>query len=157
MYRTGSGTDVHAFAEGRPLVLGGVTIPADKGLAGHSDADVVVHAVCDALLGAAALGDIGRWFPDTDEQYSGISSAILLEKVVAEIRKRGFGVVNVDVTILAQAPKLSPYIDAMRDTLSPLLHVEKDAVSIKATTTEGLGFVGRGEGIEARAVCLIKR
>ena len=138
-------------------MLGGVTIPSDRGLAGHSDADVVIHAVCDALLGAAALGDIGRWFPDTDEQYRGISSAILLEKVVVEIRKLGFGVVNVDVTILAQAPKLSPYIDAMRDTLSPLLHVEKDAVSIKATTTEGLGFVGRGQGIEARAVCLIKR
>ena len=155
MYRIGYGTDVHALVTGRPLVVGGVTIPYDKGLAGHSDADVLVHAICDALLGAAGLGDIGRWFPDSDDQYKNIDSTILLEQVMSALHESGYACVNIDATILAEAPKFAPYIDQMGEKLAPILHVDSDCINIKATTTEGLGAIGRGEGIEARAVCLI--
>ncbi|MEJ5366288.1 MAG: 2-C-methyl-D-erythritol 2,4-cyclodiphosphate synthase [Desulfosoma sp.] len=155
--RIGMGWDVHAFAEGRPLVLGGVTIPFDRGLLGHSDADVLCHALCDALLGAAALGDIGIHFPDSDSQYRGVSSLVLLGAVRDLIRQAGYGIVNVDVTVLAQKPKIAPYILPMRRTLARILEVAEDAVSVKATTTEGLGFVGRQEGIAACAVALLHR
>lgn len=155
--RIGMGWDVHAFAEGRPLVLGGVTIPFDRGLLGHSDADVLCHALCDALLGAAALGDIGRHFPDSDPQYKGVSSLVLLGAVRDLIRQAGYGIVNVDVTVLAQKPKIAPYILPMRRTLAQALDVGEEAVSVKATTTEGLGFVGRQEGIAACAVALLHR
>ena len=156
MYRIGHGIDVHAFAPDRDFFLGGIKIPYEKGLDGHSDADVVIHALCDAILGAAGLGDIGCWFPDTDKKFKNIRSTILLEKVVNEIQKKEFKIVNIDITILAQLPKLKPYINDMRKTLSALLKIEKDAINIKATTTEHLGFVGRKEGIEAHAVCMIK-
>jgi 2-C-methyl-D-erythritol 2,4-cyclodiphosphate synthase len=155
MYRIGYGVDVHALVDGRPLIIGGILVPFEKGLAGHSDADVLIHAVCDALLGAAGLGDIGRWFPDSDEQYKDIDSSLLLERVVSELNERGFSIVNIDASILAEVPKLSPYIDQMREKLAPILHIETGNINIKATTTEGLGAIGRGEGIEARAVCLI--
>ena len=155
MLRIGYGIDVHALVNGRPLIVGGVTIPYEKGLAGHSDADVLVHAICDALLGAAGLGDIGRWFPDSDLQFKNIDSTILLKQVVEELESRQFKTVNVDATILAEAPKFAPYIDQMREKLAPLIQITADCINIKATTTEGLGFVGRSEGIEARAVCLI--
>ena len=147
---------MHPFCEGRPCVLGGVTVPAQRGLAGHSDADVVVHALCDALLGAAALPDIGVMFPPTDERYRGIASTRLLEQVVAALRGKGLQVVNVDITIMAEEPRLTTYITAMRETLAPLLGVSPDAVGVKATTTEQLGFVGRAEGIETHAVCLLR-
>jgi len=155
MYRIGQGIDVHAFTSGRNLYLGGIKIPYEKGLAGHSDADVVIHSLCDALLGAAGLGDIGCLFPDTDEQYKDIRSTILLEKVVNEIHKIGYEIVNADITILAQSPKLNPFISAMRDTLAWIL--KTNSINIKATTTENLGFVGREEGIEAHAICLLKK
>jgi 2-C-methyl-D-erythritol 2,4-cyclodiphosphate synthase len=155
MLRIGYGIDVHALVDGRPLIIGGILIPFEKGLAGHSDADVLMHAVCDALLGAAGFGDIGRWFPDSDEQYKDIDSSFLLERVVSELHDRGYSIVNIDATILAEAPKLSPYIEQMREKLALILQIDTDRINIKATTTEGLGFAGRGEGIEARAVCLI--
>ncbi len=153
--RVGQGFDVHAFAEGRPLILGGVEVPWRQGLAGHSDADVLIHAICDALLGAAGLGDIGRHFPDTDARYAGADSRLLLGEVIRLLRELGWSVVNVDATVIAQAPKLAPHIDRMRAVLAGLLATE--AVSIKATTTEKLGFAGRGEGIAAQAVALIRR
>ncbi|WP_448383597.1 2-C-methyl-D-erythritol 2,4-cyclodiphosphate synthase [Desulfosoma sp.] len=156
-FRIGMGWDVHAFAEGRPLVLGGVTIPFDRGLLGHSDADVLCHALCDALLGAAALGDIGLHFPDSDPRYRGVSSLVLLEAVRDRIRGAGYGIVNVDVTVLAQKPKIAPYILPMRRTLARVLELAEEAVSVKATTTEGLGFVGRQEGIAACAVALLHK
>ena len=156
-FRIGMGWDVHAFAEGRPLVLGGVTIPFDRGLLGHSDADVLCHALCDALLGAAALGDIGLHFPDSDPRYRGVSSLVLLEAVRDRIRGAGYGIVNVDVTVLAQKPKIAPYILPMRRTLARILELAEEAVSVKATTTEGLGFVGRQEGIAACAVALLHK
>jgi len=156
-FRIGMGWDVHAFAEGRPLVLGGVTIPFDRGLLGHSDADVLCHALCDALLGAAALGDIGIHFPDSDPRYRGVSSLVLLEAVRDRIRGAGYGIVNVDVTVLAQKPKIAPYILPMRRTLARVLELAEEAVSVKATTTEGLGFVGRQEGIAACAVALLHK
>jgi len=156
-FRIGMGWDVHAFAEGRPLVLGGVTIPFDRGLLGHSDADVLCHALCDALLGAAALGDIGIHFPDSDPRYRGVSSLVLLEAVRDRIRQAGYGIVNVDVTVLAQKPKIAPYIAPMRRTLARILELAEEAVSVKATTTEGLGFVGRQEGIAACAVALLHK
>ena len=154
--RIGHGYDVHRLKEGRKLILGGVEIPWEKGLDGHSDADVLLHAVMDALLGAAVLGDIGRWFPDTDPQYRGISSMVLLEKVAELLRARGYRVGNVDVTVIAQRPKLLPHIPKMRENLSRVLKVGPERVNIKATTEEGLGFTGTGEGMAAHAVCLLE-
>jgi len=148
--------DVHAFAAERKLIIGGVEIPHEKGLAGHSDADVLIHAVCDAILGAAGLGDIGLHFPDSDEKYHNIDSKILLQEVIAKIHKEKFEVVNIDCTIIAQSPKLSPYINSMREILSAILDINKNNLNIKATTTENLGFTGRKEGIEAHAICLLQ-
>lgn len=153
--RVGIGYDVHAFAAGRKLILGGVEIPHDEGLVGHSDADVVLHAVCDAILGAAAMGDIGKHFPDSEEQYRGISSMKLLRKVLELIGRKGYRVGNIDVTIIAQKPKLAPYINKMIYSISEGTKLEESRISIKATTTEGLGFTGRSEGIAACAVALI--
>ena len=153
--RIGHGYDAHAFAQGRPLILGGVTIPHDKGLAAHSDGDAVIHALCDALLGAAALGDIGKYFPDTDNQFKNIDSRSLLRTVVALLEKEGHKINNVDITVLAQAPKLAPFIDDMRQNLADDLKTVMDNVSIKASTTERMGFIGREEGIAAYAVALL--
>ena len=153
--RIGNGFDVHRLVEGRKLILGGVEIPYEKGLEGHSDADVAVHALMDALLGAASLPDIGRLFPDTDDSYKGISSLILLEKVGEKLREEGFQISNVDVTIICQAPKLAPHIESMKGNIAKALELEKRYVGLKATTTEKLGFTGRGEGIAAEAVCLL--
>ena len=154
--RIGHGYDVHRLAPGRRLVLGGVEIPYEKGLLGHSDADVLTHAVCDALLGAAALGDIGRWFPDTDERYQDADSLLLLAQVIGLLHGKGFAPVNIDATVVAQAPKLAPYIERMRANVARTCALPVDAVSVKATTEEGLGFTGTGEGMCAHAVCLIK-
>jgi len=154
--RVGHGYDVHCLVEGRPLILGGVTIPFAKGLLGHSDADVLLHAVADALLGAAALGDIGQLFPDIDPAYEGISSLALLERTGAALRAAGFRTVNIDATVLAQAPKLAPYRMAMRENIARALGLETERVSVKATTEEGLGFTGEGRGIAAHAVALIE-
>ena len=153
--RTGFGYDVHALKEGRDLILGGVKIPHEKGLDGHSDADVLIHALMDALLGAAALGDIGKLFPDSDNSFKGIDSRILLRKVREVLNINNFGIGNVDITVAAQAPKLAPFIDEMRDNLSEDLGIDKSFVSVKATTTEHLGFEGRKEGISAYAICTI--
>lgn len=153
--RIGQGYDVHRLVEGRDLILGGVKIPYEKGLLGHSDADVLVHAVMDALLGAAALGDIGQHFPDTDERYKGISSIALLQKVGSLLEERGFVVENVDATIIAQRPKLASFRPQMAENVAAALHLEAGRVSIKATTEEGLGFTGSGEGIAAQAVALL--
>ena len=153
--RIGHGYDVHRLTEGRRLILGGVEILWEKGLLGHSDADVLLHAVTDALLGAAALGDIGRHFPDTDPDLEGIDSMILLKKAVEMLEARGYSVGNVDATIIAQKPKLAPYIDRMRDGIAETLRVRPDQVNVKATTEERLGFTGRQEGISAHAVCVI--
>lgn len=155
--RVGHGFDVHAFADNRKLIIGGVDIPYELGLAGHSDADVLLHAICDALLGAAGLGDIGRHFPDTDAAFSGIDSRILLRRVAAQLRQRGWRVGNVDATIIAQAPKMAPHIARMTAHIADDLGIAIDRVNVKATTTEKLGFTGRGEGIAAEAVCLIER
>lgn len=157
MQRIGKGYDVHRLAADRPLVLGGVTIAHPTGLAGHSDADVLTHAVIDALFGAAALGDIGHHFPDTDPAYAGVSSIVLLQKTRELLAAAGSAIVNIDATIIAQAPKLAPYIDEMRTNVADALHIDKNCVGIKATTTEGLGFTGRKEGIAAEAVCLISK
>lgn len=154
--RIGQGYDVHRLTEGRDCIICGVNIPYEKGLLGHSDADVALHALSDALLGAAALGDIGRHFPDTDEKYKGADSRALLREVVKKISEKGYAVENADVTIVAQRPKMSPYIEEMRRNVSEDLNVDIDAVNIKATTTEKLGFEGRGEGISATAVVLLK-
>lgn len=154
--RIGHGYDVHRLVAGRPLILGGVEIPWEKGLLGHSDADVLTHAVMDALLGAAALGDIGALFPDSDPAYRGADSLKLLERVAALIRERGYVVGNIDATVLAQAPKLRPYIDAMRDRLAAACDVDAGRIGVKATTEEGLGFTGSGEGMAAHAVCLLE-
>ena len=153
--RIGHGYDVHRLVGGRKLILGGVEIPWGKGLLGHSDADVLTHAVMDALLGAAALGDIGKWFPDTDPAYAGADSLMLLRSVTARLREYGYQIGNIDATILTQRPKLAPYIDAMRQKLAQACAVSEDAVSVKATTEEKLGFTGTGEGIAAHAVCLL--
>jgi len=153
--RIGHGYDVHRLVEERPLILGGVTIPYEKGLLGHSDADVLTHAVMDALLGAAALGDIGKLFPDNDPVYRGADSVKLLERVVARVRGEGYSIGNLDVTVLCQRPKLAPYIPAMREILAAACGIEINGISIKATTEEGLGFTGSGEGIAAHAVCLL--
>jgi len=154
--RIGFGYDVHALVEGRPLVLGGVKIPYLYGLQGHSDADVLLHAISDALLGAIAEGDIGRHFPDTDPQYKNIRSTILLRKVVDKVREKGFHIANIDATILAQRPKLSEHIPRMAKEIAGVLEVEAERVNVKATTPEGLGFVGREEGISAYAIALIE-
>lgn len=155
--RIGHGFDVHAFAAGRRLILGGVDIPNELGLLGHSDADVLLHAICDALLGAAGLGDIGKHFPDSDPQYKGIDSRKLLRHVGELLDGEGWKTGNVDATIIAQAPRMAPYIANMRENIAKELHLEVDLVNVKATTTEKLGFTGRGEGIAAEAVCLINR
>ena len=155
--RVGHGFDVHAFAENRKLIIGGVDIPHDLGLAGHSDADVLLHAICDALLGAAGLGDIGRHFPDTDAAFFGIDSRILIRRVAEQLRQRNWRVGNVDATIIAQAPKMAPHIARMTAHIADDLGVAIDRVNVKATTTEKLGFTGRREGIAAEAVCLIER
>ena len=154
-FRIGHGYDVHALAEGLPLVLGGVRIPHTAGFVAHSDVDVAIHAVCDALLGAAALGDIGLHFPDTSDDFAGIDSRILLQRVAALLRKQGYAVGNVDCTIRMQQPKLRPYVDAMRAAMADAMGVEVDRVSVKATTTERLGFEGREEGVSVSAVALI--
>ena len=154
--RIGNGYDVHKLTENRDLIIGGVKIPYDKGLLGHSDADVLLHAVCDALLGAAALGDIGRHFPDNNPEYKGIDSRILLRNVAKLIRQNGFEIENIDATVIAQAPKISPYIDNMRQNIADDCGIEIAQVNVKATTEEGLGFTGNGQGISAAAVCLIK-
>ncbi len=154
--RIGHGYDVHRLVEGRPLILGGVNIPYEKGLLGHSDADVLTHAVMDAMLGAAALGDIGGMFPDTDPAYAGADSLALLRQVAERIRAAGYAVGNIDATVLAQRPKLKPYIDGMRQRLAEAMGIDSAMVSVKATTEEGLGFTGTGEGIAAHAVCLLE-
>ena len=153
--RIGHGYDAHPLKQGRPLVLGGVTVPYQKGLDGHSDADVVIHALCDALLGATGLGDIGTYFPSTDESYKDIDSRLLLKQVLNYIRKSNFSIGNVDITILAQEPKLAEHIPAMKKNLADDLKTDKSLINIKATTTEGMGFIGRKEVISAHAVVLI--
>lgn len=153
--RIGFGYDVHEFAEGRQLILGGVAVPYDKGLLGHSDADVLLHAVMDALLGAAGLGDIGRHFPDTDPNYENIESTILLKETIRILADKGYICHNLDCTIAAQAPKLKEYLDDMKENIAEILKVDGSLINIKATTTEGLGFVGRKEGMAAYAVCTI--
>ncbi|MGN0659774.1 MAG: 2-C-methyl-D-erythritol 2,4-cyclodiphosphate synthase [Emergencia sp.] len=155
--RIGTGFDVHCLTEGRRLILGGVDIPFEKGLLGHSDADVLIHALMDALLGAAGLGDIGRLFPDTDDTYKGISSLLLLEKVAERLAEEGFTLGNADITVICQRPKLAPYVETMRENIARAVKTETGRISIKATTTEKLGFTGRGEGIAAEAVCLLNR
>ena len=154
-FRIGHGYDVHRLVENRKLILGGVTVPYERGLLGHSDADVLTHAVMDAVLGAAALGDIGRHFPDTDEAYRGADSIILAAHVRDLLSARGYRVNNIDATVIAQRPKLAPYIDTMRDNLARVFGVEPDAVNVKATTEEKLGFTGSGDGIAAHAVATI--
>lgn len=153
--RVGMGYDVHRLVEDRALIMGGVHIPFEKGLLGHSDADVLLHAVMDALLGAAAMGDIGKHFPDNDPAYKGISSMVLLEKVGTLLTEKGFLIENIDATIIAQAPKMRPYIDEMRENVARVLGMDVGHVNVKATTEEGLGFTGTGEGISAQAICLL--
>ncbi|MBE6554835.1 MAG: 2-C-methyl-D-erythritol 2,4-cyclodiphosphate synthase [Ruminococcaceae bacterium] len=155
--RIGHGYDVHRLTVGRPLILGGVTIEHEKGLLGHSDADVLVHAIMDALLGAAALGDIGKLFPDKDPTYRGADSLLLATEVSRRIREVGYEISNIDATVIAQAPKLAPHIPLMRERISEALAIPVDAVSVKATTEEGLGFSGKKEGIAAHAVCLLEK
>ena len=157
MFRIGHGYDVHKLTENRDLIIGGVKIPHEKGLLGHSDADVLLHAISDALLGAAALGDIGKHFPDTSSEFKGIDSKILLDRVMELIGKEGWHVINVDITIAMQKPKLAPYIVPMRECLAEIMEISPARVSVKATTTEKLGFVGRGEGCEVYAVALLGR
>ena len=157
MFRIGHGYDVHKLVEGRRLVLGGVDIPHNTGLLGHSDADVLLHAIADALLGAAAMGDIGKHFPDNDAKYKGADSLVLLKRVVTKLSCAGYKVVNVDATVIAQAPKLAPHIAKMRSNIARALEVELDCVNVKATTEEGLGFTGDKLGIAAHAVCLIEK
>lgn len=153
--RIGTGYDVHRLIEGRKLIIGGVEIPFEKGLLGHSDADVLIHAVMDALLGAAGMGDIGLHFPDTNPAYKGISSVLLLKNVGALLEEKGFLIENIDATIIAQAPKMRPYIDNMRENIANALGIEIGQVNIKATTEEGLGFTGQGEGISSQAICML--
>ena len=155
--RIGHGYDVHRYVPGRALILGGVEIPFELGLEGHSDADVLLHAVMDALLGAAGLGDIGLHFPDTDMRYKGIRSTVLLAEVAKKIREKGYRVGNVDVTVIAQRPKLRPYIPQMTENLAMQLSVDADCVNVKATTEEGLGFTGKLEGLACHAVCLLEK
>lgn len=154
--RVGTGYDVHRLTENRKLILGGVEIPYEKGLLGHSDADVLVHAIMDAILGAAALGDIGKHFPDNDQNCKDISSIILLKKVASIIRENGYTIGNIDSTIVAQRPKVGPFIEQMRKTIASALEIDVSKVSVKATTEEGLGFTGEGLGIAAQAICLLE-
>lgn len=154
--RIGHGYDVHAFIAGRPLILGGVNIPYEKGLAAHSDGDAVIHALCDAMLGAAALGDIGSHFPDTDKKFKNIDSRILLRRTAGLLQEKSYRLINADITIVAQAPKMSPHIAAMRDNLAVDLKTDAANINIKATTSEGMGFIGRLEGIAVHAVALIE-
>jgi len=154
--RVGFGYDVHAFVKGRPLFLGGIEIPYLFGLQGHSDADVLLHAICDALIGAIGEGDIGKHFPDTDPQYRDIRSTVLLKRVIYKIKEKGFHLVNIDATLVAQRPKLSEFISRMVKQIADVLEIEPGRVNVKATTTEGLGFAGRGEGIGAYAVALVE-
>ncbi|WP_123042153.1 2-C-methyl-D-erythritol 2,4-cyclodiphosphate synthase [Cohnella candidum] len=157
MIRIGQGFDVHQLVEGRPCIIGGVTIPYEKGLLGHSDADVLLHAISDAVLGALALGDIGKHFPDTDPAYAGADSVVLLRRVWALAKEKGYRLGNADATIIAQAPKMAPHIPAMVKVIADVLEGDEDQVNVKATTSEKLGFTGRGEGIAAQAVvCLVK-
>jgi 2-C-methyl-D-erythritol 2,4-cyclodiphosphate synthase len=156
MIRIGQGFDVHQLVEGRRCVIGGVDIPHEKGLDGHSDADVLLHAICDALLGAAALGDIGKHFPNTDERYKGIDSRQLLTHVAKLLQAKHYSIVNIDATVIAEAPKLAAYIEQMRANIAADCQILLDMVNVKATTTEKLGFTGRGEGIAAEAICLIQ-
>ena len=153
--RIGMGYDVHKLTEGRDLILGGVNIPWEKGLLGHSDADVLIHAVMDALLGAAALGDIGKHFPDTDPAYKGISSILLLKHVGNLLKENGYEIGNIDATIIAQKPKMAPHIPTMRQNMADALGIEVSQMNVKATTEEGLGFTGKGEGISSQAICLL--
>ena len=155
--RIGHGYDVHRLVEDRKLIMGGVDIPWEKGLLGHSDADVLLHAIADAILGALAMGDIGRHFPDTDPAFKGADSMKLLAHVVGLVREKGYAVGNLDATIIAQKPKMAPHIQAMRDNIAKVCGVEVDRINVKATTEEGLGFTGRGEGISAHAVVLMER
>ena len=155
--RIGSGYDVHKLVEKRKLILGGVEIPYEKGLLGHSDADVLIHAIMDALLGAAALGDIGKHFPDSYDNFKNISSLVLLQNVCLLLKNSGYTTINIDSTIIAQRPKLAAYIDLMRSNIAEALEISVDSVNVKATTEEGLGFTGSGEGIAAQAVCLIEK
>ncbi len=155
-FRIGQGYDVHAFGPGHQVVLGGITIPHDRGLVAHSDGDVVLHALCDALLGALALGDLGRWFPDSSEQWRGADSMVLLDRVYAEVSGRGWRLGNADLTVICQKPKIAPHVEAMRRAVAARLGADTGCVSIKATTTEGLGFTGRGEGIAAMAIVLLE-
>ncbi|SCK20532.1 2-C-methyl-D-erythritol 2,4-cyclodiphosphate synthase [Vogesella sp. LIG4] len=154
-FRIGQGYDVHRLVEGRPLILGGVTIPHDKGLLGHSDADALLHAITDAVLGAAALGDIGRHFPDTDPTFKGADSGVLLQEAMRRVRAAGWQLVNVDSTIIAQQPKLAPHIDAIRARIAALLDIDVGCVNVKGKTNEKLGYLGRAEAIETQAVCLL--
>ena len=155
--RIGHGYDVHRLVPQRALILGGVTVPFEKGLLGHSDADVLLHAVCDALLGALALGDIGKHFPDSDDRFKDIDSRVLLSKTAELIREKGWQIGNIDATVIAQAPRLSPYVQEMRENIATTLNISIDTVSVKATTEEHLGFTGEGLGIAAHAVCLLFR
>lgn len=155
MFRVGQGFDVHEFAEGRPLIIGGIEVPSDKGLLGHSDADVLLHTVTDAALGAIGEGDIGHHFPDTDPEWEGADSAKLLSFIWDKVEAKGYVLGNVDCTIMAQTPKMAPYVDQMRNRIAELLHAEPSQVNVKATTTEKLGFVGRKEGIAAMATILL--
>ncbi len=155
--RIGHGYDVHKLVEGRDLILGGVKIAYEKGLLGHSDADVLLHAISDALLGAAALGDIGKLFPDTDMQYKGADSIVLMKTAYEAVKKKGYVAENIDATILCQRPKLRGYIDTMRENIASALGMDMDCVSVKATTEEGLGFTGAGEGIAVHSVCLLRK
>ncbi|WP_424191546.1 2-C-methyl-D-erythritol 2,4-cyclodiphosphate synthase [Ampullimonas aquatilis] len=155
VFRIGQGFDVHALVSGRKLIIGGIEVPFDKGLLGHSDADVLLHAITDALLGAAGIGDIGQHFPDTDPQYAGVDSKVLLREAYARVRQTGYSLGNIDATIIAQAPKMAPYIPAMIATIAVSLGIKQTQVNIKAKTTERLGFTGRGEGIAAEAVCML--
>lgn len=157
MFRIGNGYDVHVLTEGRKLILGGVEIPHTKGVLGHSDGDVLIHAIMDALLGALSLGDIGLHFPDTEEEYRGISSLLLLKKIKELVQEKGYRVGNIDATIALQKPKLRPYIDTMREKIANILEIDVDRVNIKATTEEKLGFTGREEGIKAYAVTLLEK
>jgi len=155
MIRIGHGYDVHAFAENRKCIIGGVAIPYEKGLLGHSDADVLLHAISDSLLGAAALGDIGKHFPDTDPEFKGADSLLLLEKVYELLEQQGYKIVNVDATVIAQAPKLAPFIVEMRQNIAKALKTDVDFISVKATTEEKMGFTGRKEGISAQSICTV--
>ena len=157
MFRIGQGFDVHAFAEGRPLIIGGITIPYEKGLLGHSDADVLLHTIADACLGAIAAGDIGKHFPDTDPAFKGADSAVLLQRVWEIVIEKGYELCNLDCTIIAQRPKMAPHIEAMRVRISELLETSIENINVKATTTEKLGFTGREEGVASQAVVLLKK